>query len=344
MVLYICEYTYLSITSRPKRTYGIFIWVSHIVNPPSLRSRIPIEKLLDHGRNAFDDLSRAIVEPRLVLSNIVLLEQVERNIVVQMILIINAGTSTCAVTVSACSPGVKNGVVGEVIKLSVFNCLWILLLTEVADLSGITWKVQVETGSHPVVGIPEDHAGVGLGGEAADGDGVVIESGSVREELLEQVVRVGDGSDLQDLNFSVVWEAVGAWIRKVVDGAVGHKPAPGVLVLIENGVPSGLGTTLSSLASDGLGVLKLVIGGDSNELVEGSSLASLQVDIKGLSDGSLISRDDWLRGFDAGVQIREAIVEFSLRDLVTGNIGKAVGVERDFDGGAVLIERLVGEV
>lgn len=344
MVLYTCEYSYILITSRPKRTYGIFIWVSHIVNPPSLRSLIPIEKLLDHGRNAIDDLPRAIVEPRLVLSNIVLLEQVERNIVVQMILIIDARASTGAVAVSACSPGVKNGVVGEVIKLGVFNCLWILLLAEIADLSGVTWEVQVETGSHPVVGIPEDHAGVGLGGETADGDGVVIESGSVREELLEQVVRIGDGSDLQDLNFSVVWEAVGAWIRKVVNGAVGHKPAPGVLVLIENGVPSGLGATLSSLTSDELGVLKLVVGGDSNELVEGSSLAGLQVDVKGLSDGGLISRDNRLRGFDTRVQIREAIVELGLRDLVTGNVGKAVGMERDFDSGAVLIEGLVGKV
>lgn len=77
--------------------------------------------------------------------------------------IVNARTCASAIAIPPCRPGVENTAIGEVVKPCILHCLRILLLSEVADLSGVAWEVKVETWSHPVVGIPKDHAGIRLG-------------------------------------------------------------------------------------------------------------------------------------------------------------------------------------
>ncbi len=80
-------------------TYRKLIRVSSIVQPIAVRSCIILQKLPCHHRCTLNDLPRAIIEPCKILGDIQLLEQIERNIVVQMIFIIHTGTSACAVSI-----------------------------------------------------------------------------------------------------------------------------------------------------------------------------------------------------------------------------------------------------
>ena len=152
---------------------------------------------------------------------------------VQMILIVYARTCACAVAVSSGCPRVQDAIICEVVEFGVLDCLWILFKPEVADLSRVIGEVEVKTWSHPIVSIPEDHAGIGLGRQATNRDTVVIQSRTVGLQLLEEIVQVGDRCDLKSLDLTVFRQLASSWVGEVVDVVVSHQLAPSFLVLLQ---------------------------------------------------------------------------------------------------------------
>ena len=96
-----------------------------------------------HDSYTVDYLLRPIGEPGVIVRNVFLLKKVKRDIIVEMILVINARPSACAVTEAAGCPGVEGASIGVVIKRCVSQSLRVLLDSEIADLFRPVWLSQV---------------------------------------------------------------------------------------------------------------------------------------------------------------------------------------------------------
>ena len=177
-------------------------------------------------------------------------------------------------------------------------------------------------------------ASVRVGAKTTDRDGIIVETGSIiRKQVLEKVECRRDRANLESLDVLVVRQLT-RFISEVIDGVRSHDLSPGLGVLLEERIPSfGLGIG-GGAACRLLGFLELVGGCDTNILVKGSSLVSLEMNVKGLSNGGGVGANAVALGSAA---VAGGGRKVSLRDNPASGLGETVGVHGRVDGGLKLV-------
>ena len=134
---------------------GDTYWVSHVEDPIlAIRAAILDDDARPHFRYSIDDGPAPLLQPFLISSRQEIVPLRVGDIAIQVILIVDARASRCAVAESSAGPWVQGSFV--TINLCILERLWQEPVAILVDYGGVVREECEETGVHPEIGIPKD--------------------------------------------------------------------------------------------------------------------------------------------------------------------------------------------
>ena len=123
---------------------GVLIRIRGVLDYVLASLVVVLEQVSGHLSSTENDSLRSVPEPGIVLGDILQLENVEGNVVVEMVLVVNARSSGSAVSVAASGPRVQSGAIRPVVESGVLDSFAVLLDAEVGNLLGELGEGQVQ--------------------------------------------------------------------------------------------------------------------------------------------------------------------------------------------------------